>query len=34
MEKTDVSHEFEEAVMNYFIEHVVFSTTALHSRAS
>ena len=26
MEKTDISHEFEKAVMNYFIEHVVFST--------
>ena len=25
MEKTDISHEFEKAVMNYFIEHVVFS---------
>ncbi len=26
MEKTDISHEFEKAVMNYFIQHVVFST--------
>jgi len=26
MEKTDISHKFEKAVMNYFIEHVVFST--------
>jgi len=26
MEKTDISHEFAKAVMNYFIEHVVFST--------
>ncbi len=26
MEKTDISYEFEKAVMNYFIEHVVFST--------
>jgi len=25
MEKTDISHEFEKAVMNNFIEHVVFS---------
>ena len=25
MEKTDISHEFEKAVMNYSIEHVVFS---------
>ena len=26
MEKTDISHQFEKAVMNYFIQHVVFST--------
>ncbi len=26
MEKTDISHAFKKAVMNYFIEHVVFST--------
>ena len=26
MEKTDISHKLEKAVMNYFIEHVVFST--------
>ena len=26
MEKTDISHEFEKAVMNYFIDHVVLST--------
>ncbi len=26
MEKTDISYEFEKAVMNYFIEHVVLST--------
>ncbi len=26
MEKTDLSYEFEKAVMNYFIEHVVFAT--------
>jgi hypothetical protein len=26
MEKTDVSDKFEKAVMNYFIQHVVFST--------
>ncbi len=26
MENTDISHEFEKAVMNYFIEHVVLST--------
>ena len=26
MEKTDISHEFEKAVMNYFIERVVLST--------
>ncbi len=26
MEKTDISREFEKAVMNYFLDHVVFST--------
>ncbi len=26
MENTDISYEFEKAVMNYFIEHVVLST--------
>ena len=26
MEKTDISDKFEKAVMNYFIQHVVFST--------
>ena len=26
MEKTNISYEFEKAVMNYFIENVVFST--------
>ena len=26
MEKTDISYKFEKAVMNYFIQHVVFST--------
>ncbi len=26
MENIDISHEFEKAVMNYFIEHVVLST--------
>ena len=26
MEKTGISYEFEKAVMNYFIQHVVFST--------
>ena len=26
MEKTDISHEFEKAVMNYFLDYVVFST--------
>ena len=26
MEKTDISHEFEKAVMNYFLDNVVFST--------
>ncbi len=26
MENADISYEFEKAVMNYFIEHVVFST--------
>ncbi len=26
MEKTDISHELEKAAMNYFIEHVVFSS--------
>ncbi len=26
MEKTDIPYEFEKAVMNYFIEHVVFAT--------
>ncbi len=26
MEKADISYEFEKAVMNYFIEHVVFAT--------
>ncbi len=26
MEKTDISYEFEKAVMNCFIEHVVFAT--------
>ncbi len=26
MEKTDISHELDKAAMNYFIEHVVFST--------
>ena len=26
MEKTDISVKFEKAVMNYFIQHVVFST--------
>ena len=33
METTDISHEFEKAVMNYFIEHVVLSTdgTAFNS---
>ena len=26
MENADISHEFEKAVMNYFLDHVVFST--------
>ena len=26
MEKTDISDKFEKAVMDYFIQHVVFST--------
>ena len=26
MEKIDISYEFEKAVMNYFLDHVVFST--------
>ena len=26
MEKTDISREFEKAVMNYFLDHVVLST--------
>ncbi len=26
MEKTDISHEFGKAVMNYFLDYVVFST--------
>ena len=26
MEKTGISYEFEKAVMNYFIENVVFAT--------
>ena len=26
MENTDISDKFEKAVMNYFIQHVVFST--------
>ncbi len=26
MENADISHEFEKAVVNYFIEHVVLST--------
>ena len=26
MEKTDIPDKFEKAVMNYFIQHVVFST--------
>ena len=26
MENADISYELEKAVMNYFIEHVVFST--------
>ena len=26
MEKIDISHEFEKAVMNYFLDHVVLST--------
>ncbi len=26
MEKTDISREFEKAVMNYFLDHVVFAT--------
>ena len=26
MENTDISYEFEKAVMNYFIEHVVLSS--------
>ena len=26
MERTDISDKFEKAVMNYFIQHVVFST--------
>ncbi len=26
MEKIDISYEFEKAVMNYFLDYVVFST--------
>ncbi len=26
MENADISYEFEKAVMNYFLDHVVFST--------
>ncbi len=26
MEKADISYEFEKAVMNYFLDHVVFAT--------
>ncbi len=26
MEKTDLSYEFEKAVMNYFLDYVVFSS--------
>ncbi len=33
MEKTDISYGFEKAVMNYFIEHVVFLTDGIEFRS-